>query len=155
MTTDPRAALRYWIARYDTLYAERRWAPLHDIAASLFVLGVLAVLKGVPVPDALARLSPLLDWSTLLLLVLVVYQCILSLPLALATLPVAILMAVATAWLASRPLATSLVGVHLLIMGLCLDVVAMRQKRIGSLIEFVQLAALAPLWRMHHSVQLR
>ena len=134
MESSPQTALGHWIDRYDALFAARRLPWLHALATVLLALGVLTALWALPVPDALRRISVLLNWSTLLLIALIVYYFILSLPLALALVPIA---------------------AALITMALCLDLAGMRRKSARSLAEFVQLAMLAPLWLFHHAVQRR
>ena len=139
MTTQHPTALGHWIDRYDAMFAARRAPWLHAVATVLLATGMLAALWAVPVPDALRRISVLLNWATLTLIALVVYYFILSLPLVLAA---------ATAHL-------PLIATPAVLMALCPDLAGMRKKSLSNLAEFVQLAMLAPLWLFHHAVQRR
>ena len=149
------SALHHWIDRVDALRAMRRYGALNVVASLGFVLGILIVLAGLPVPAQLSSLSGLLDWSMLLLLVLVVYHFVMSVPLALALLPIVIALAAVPWWLRQLPISLPLVGTALLAMGICLDLACQRERSWRALVEFMQLAMLAPLWQFHHAVQRR
>ncbi|MEO0576695.1 MAG: hypothetical protein AAF004_14635 [Pseudomonadota bacterium] len=155
MNVADNAPLKHWIERYNGLYQNRRYAPLHDIAAAALVLGMLCALKALPVPTAITDISALLDWSTLLLLTLVVYQCILSVPLALAVLPMVPLFAASVYFIGEQNINLGLVAIALIVIAFLLDIASTRKKSIADLREFIQLAALNPIWRVHHAVQMR
>lgn len=155
MTMQQPTALGHWIDRYDAMYAARRAPWLHAVATVLLAAGVLAALWAVPVPDALRRISILLNWATLTLIALIVYYFILSLPLALALLPVVVALGVGVALLASTTAHLSLIAAAAVLMALCLDLAGMREKSLRNLTEFIQLAMLSPLWLFHHAVQRR
>ena len=155
MESSPQTALGHWIDRYDALFAARRLPWLHAIATVLLALGVLTALWALPVPDALRRISLLLNWSTLLLIALVVYYFILSLPLALALLLPVTLAAVGVGVLAEATEHLALIGLATAAMAVCLDLAGMREKRATNLGEFIQLTPLSPLWLIHHAVQRR
>ena len=155
MESSPQTALGHWIDRYDALFAARRLPWLHALATVLLALGVLTALWALPVPDALRRISVLLNWSTLLLIALIVYYFILSLPLALALVPIVVAFGVSGGRLAALTPQLPLIAAALITMALCLDLAGMRRKSARSLAEFVQLAMLAPLWLFHHAVQRR
>lgn len=155
MENTPQTALGHWIDRYDALFAARRLPWLHAVATVLLALGVLATLWALPVPDALRRISVLLNWATLLLIALIVYYFILSLPLALALAPIVVVFGVAVGALAQATNQLPIIGAALIVMALCLDLAGMRAKSLRSLAEFVQLAMLSPMWLFHHAVQRR
>ncbi|MEL6868965.1 MAG: hypothetical protein AAFO81_04105 [Pseudomonadota bacterium] len=155
MSDTANAPLKHWIERYDRLYQNRRYAPLHDIAALSFVLGILCAMKALPVPAEIQQISRLLDWSTLLLLTLIIYQCILSVPLALAVLPLVPVLTGIVYAIDLQPINLGLVSAALIGIAFCLDLASTRNKSLSGLIEFTQLAALTPLWRVHHAVQMR
>ena len=155
MTTREPTALGHWIDRYDAMYAARRAPWLHALATLLLAAGLLAALWSLPVPDALRRISVLLNWATLMLIALVVYYFILSLPLALALLPVVVALGVGVGLLAAATTELPLIAAAAVIMAMCLDLAGMREKSLRNLAEFVQLAMLAPLWLFHHAVQRR
>ena len=155
MTTRQPTALGHWIDRYDAMFAARRTPWLHALATILLASGMLAALWAVPVPDALLRISFLLNWATLTLIALIVYYFILSLPLALALLPVVAALGVGIGLLASVTTHLPLIAAAAVLMAMCLDLAGMREKSLRNLAEFVQLAMLAPLWLFHHAVQRR
>lgn len=149
-TTPP---LYHWIDRFDAMRAERRFGWLNDVAALCFVLGMLMLLAALPVPPPLTQMSGLLDWAMLMLLAVVVYYFILSLPLALALLPVVTVLAAITMLGEQLPASRSLVGTTLLVVALILDWICQRSTSLRGLVEFSQLCMLQPLWRFHHAVQ--
>ncbi len=155
MTETAQRPIEHWIDRYDAMYTARRYPVAHAMAATLLIVGVLCGLWLIPVPAALSEISALLNWSTALLLALVVYYFILSLPLALALLPVIVMLAVMTGLIARASDHLALISVTLVAMSLCLDIAGMRQKSLRGLANFVQLGMLAPIWLFHHAVQRR
>ena len=155
MTQPLQSPLGHWIDRYDAMYVGRRHPAVHATAASLMIMGVLSGLWLIPVPDALREISALLNWSTALLLALVVYYFILSLPLALALLPVVIMLALATGMLAAATDHLALISAAMIVMSVCLDLASMRRKSLAGLIDFIQLVMLGPIWLFHHAVQRR
>lgn len=155
MTTRQPTALGHWIDRYDAMFAARRVPWLHALATVLLAGGVLAALWAVPVPDALRRISVLLNWATLTLIALVVYYFILSLPLALALMPVIVAAGLGIGLLASATVHLPIIAAAAVLMALCLDLAGMREKSLRNLAEFIQLGMLAPIWLFHHAVQRR
>jgi hypothetical protein len=73
-----------------------RWYWLSVPAA---VIGFVGVLWNAPVPQAFASATPTLNWGALFLMATVVYYFIVSIPLALGTLPFIILTIAALSWL--------------------------------------------------------
>ena len=155
MTTRQTSPLGHWIDRYDAMFAARRLPWLHALATVLLTVGVLTALWAIPVPDALRRISMLLNWATLTLIALIVYYFILSLPLALALLPIVVMLAVGIGVLAGVTAHLPVIGAGAVLMALCLDLAGMREKSMRNLAEFIQLALLSPLWLFHHAVQRR
>lgn len=155
MTTREPTTLGHWIDRYDAMFAARRRPWLHAVATVLLAAGLLAALWAVPVPDALRRISILLNWATLTLIALIVYYFILSLPLALALMPVVVALGVGIGLLASSTAHLPLIATAAVLMALCLDLAGMREKSLRNLAEFIQLTMLSPLWLFHHAVQRR
>lgn len=155
MVTQQPTALGHWIDRYDAMFAARRAPWLHGLATALLAAGLLAALWAVPVPDALRRISILLNWATLTLIALIVYYFILSLPLALALMPVVVALGVGIGLLAHATAHLPLIAAAAVVMALCLDLASMREKSLRNLAEFIQLAMLAPIWLFHHAVQRR
>lgn len=145
--------LYHWIDRFDAMRAKRRYGVVNDLSAIAFMLGILLLLAALPVPAVLARMSSLLDWATLLLLACVVYYFILSLPLALALLPVVTALAAVTALAGLQPGALPAVGSALVFAALCIDLVCQHRPTLRGFVEFAQLSMLLPLWRFHHAVQ--
>ena len=151
METSP--PLYHWIDRFDTMRANRRYGVVNDLASGMFGFALLLLLTVLPVPEALGNISKFLDWATLLLLAVVVYYFILSLPLALALLPVVLGIASLAALAAGRLDFVPALGAALLFIAACLDLVCQKQVSLRSFVEFAQLSMLLPLWRFHHAVQ--
>lgn len=66
----------------------------------LAIAGLVGMLWSAPVPVAFAEASPAINWGMLFLMATFVYYCILSISLALGALPLMILIALPSAWLA-------------------------------------------------------
>jgi uncharacterized membrane protein YGL010W len=104
MRADAATGLDEWVDRYAAL---RFHGPGHASAwlgIPLAVASLVGLLWSAPVPSALAEASPALNWGTLFLMAAFVYYCILSITLALGALPLLILAALPSAWLAQSGL---------------------------------------------------
>jgi uncharacterized membrane protein YGL010W len=72
-----------WLAEYGTSHAHRANKALHWVCVPLIVLAVLGFLWSLPVPEAIARRTPWLNWATLAILAGLGYYAVLSVRLAL------------------------------------------------------------------------
>jgi uncharacterized membrane protein YGL010W len=138
-----------WLAEYGTSHANPANKLLHWICVPAIVLAVLGLLWSLPVPDAIARRGPLLNWTTLVMLAGLAYYALLSPRLALGMLAPLALAVLALERLAQ--LATPLWRTCLVIF-----VVAWIGQFIGHAIEGrrpsffkdLQVLLIGPLWRL-------
>ena len=73
---------RDWLNEYGVSHRHPTNQLLHSICVPLIVLSVLGLLWALPVPDVFERVSPWLNWATLIAAGSLIYYCVLSLPLA-------------------------------------------------------------------------
>ena len=139
--------------RIDMLLAARRPHWLTAMVVSLTIVGVLSALWSIPAPEAFRDISPLLNWASAALLALVVYYFVLSLPLALALLPIIIMLGGICALLDKIPGALWPIPLGLLIAASILDVLTLKKRALGEHLQLYQLALLTPLWLFHQSVR--
>jgi uncharacterized membrane protein YGL010W len=71
-----------WFGEYGASHANPTNKLLHWICVPLIVLSLMGLLWSIPVPDAMATLSPWLNWATLAALLACVYYLMLSVRLA-------------------------------------------------------------------------
>jgi uncharacterized membrane protein YGL010W len=136
-----------WLSEYGASHQNPTNKLLHWICVPPIVLSVLGFLWSVPVPAALAALSPWANWATLIALGAVIYYALLSPALAAGiVLAFAGLLAI-TQWLAGLPWplwATSLVIFVTAWIGQFIGH-AIEGKR-PSFFKDVQFLLIGPLW---------
>ena len=81
-----------WLEDYGESHRHPINKALHWLCVPAIVVTVLGLLWSIPVPAALASLSPWLNWATLVAALALAYYALLSPPLALGMLPVLVLM---------------------------------------------------------------
>lgn len=72
-----------WLAEYGESHQNPSNKLLHWICVPIIIVSLVGMLWSLPQPAVFARLSPLLNWGTLLLVAGVVYYLFMSWPLAL------------------------------------------------------------------------
>lgn len=87
-----------WLAEYSKTHAETDPVP-HWLYVPLATLSFVGLLWFAPVPPAFAEHTPALNWGALLLMAVVVYYFIVSMSLAVGTLPFIVLAVIALTWL--------------------------------------------------------
>lgn len=136
-----------WLDAYAVSHQNPTNKRLHWLCVPAIVVSLVGLLWAIPVPDAFMRVSPWLNWGTIVLALGMVYYNVLSIPLALGMLPVTLAIVAIVAWLDS--LAISLPGLSLAIF-----VVAWVGQFIGhkiegakpSFFEDLQFLMIGPLW---------
>jgi uncharacterized membrane protein YGL010W len=91
-------ASQHWLDVYAVGHTHPTNRVLHWICAPLLTVSFIGLLSCMPVPPELARLSPIVNWGTLFLMAAVVYYFIMSITLALGTLPFVVAILAALAW---------------------------------------------------------
>lgn len=99
---DPRR-MDDWLDAYGRDHRHPVNKRLHNACVPAIVVSLLGLLWELPVPAALAAVSPALNWGTLLLLGTLAWYGFLSLPLALGMLPCALVAVAVVAWLDGLP----------------------------------------------------
>jgi uncharacterized membrane protein YGL010W len=87
-----------WLAEYGDSHRNPTNKLLHWLCVPVIVLSVLGFVWALPAPEAFARLSPWLNWATLVIAAGLVYYAAMSPRLALGMLPVM----AAMVWLLAR-----------------------------------------------------
>jgi len=90
---------RHWLNTYAVGHTHPTNRALHWVCAPLLTVSFIGLLSSLPVPDEIQRLSPVVDWGTLFLMAAVVYYFIMSIALALGTLPFVVGIVVLLVWL--------------------------------------------------------
>ena len=72
-----------WLGEYGQSHADPTNKLLHWVCVPLIVLAVMGLLWSIPVPAAIAAVSPWLNWATLLAALALLYYAALSVRLAL------------------------------------------------------------------------
>ena len=136
-----------WLAEYGDNHRDIAHPAAYWPAVLLLVIGTVGMLWSLPVPQAFAEISPVLNWGSAFLMAAVVYYFILSVTLALGMLPFVIgvsalqLLLVASKWPLSG---VSLALVVLAVAGLYLGHHAAGGLR--AVFRDVQLMMIGPAW---------
>ena len=83
----PMAETDIWLAEFGERHRNVNNPVTYWISMLLLLLGTVGVLWSLPVPDALVKISPLLNWGSTFLMAAIVYYFIISVPLGLGMLP--------------------------------------------------------------------
>lgn len=76
-------SIHTWLAEYGESHRDPTNKLIHWICVPLIVLSLIGLLWSIPVPEAFGRISPVLNWGMLFLLLALVYYFVLSIPLGL------------------------------------------------------------------------
>lgn len=76
-------SIHTWLAEYGESHRNPANKLIHWICVPLIVLSLIGLLWSIPVPEAFGRISPVLTWGMLFLLLALVYYFVLSIPLGL------------------------------------------------------------------------
>jgi hypothetical protein len=130
--TDTAAQADAWLSVYGALRPHesthwREWASI-----LITVSGLVGLLWALPVPRNLAESSLLLNWATLFLMAAVVYYFVLSIGLALGSLPLIVLIALFAFWLEGLPGPAWPVAATLLSAGIVWDLIELRRVNLAT-----------------------
>lgn len=145
-----------WLEEFGRRHRHVDLKAVYWLALAALIPGAVGLLWSLPVPAEFREISPALNWGSALLLATVVYYFILSLPLAIALVPLIVLIAGFHFWLQYSPYSAQIASVGLSAAGL-LGLVASRFRR-GGIRQFaadVQLMMIAPAWlmsRLYHKL---
>ncbi|WP_400191357.1 DUF962 domain-containing protein [Hymenobacter sp. B81] len=147
----PTAALSSLLAEYGESHQNPTNKLVHWVCVPLIMFSLLGLLWAIPVPAAVQRLSPWLNWATLVMLLAVVYYLRLSVPLALG------MVVVSTGMALLLRLVETQVALPLWIVCLVVFVLAWVGQFWGhkvegkkpSFLKDVQFLLIGPLWLLH------
>lgn len=137
-----------WFGEFDATHRQgaRTW---HWFALPIAVVSFIGLLWYAPVPSAFENSTPALNWGALFLMATIVYYFIVSITLALGTLPFIVLTIVVLSWLEQVhfPVGRVCAGLFLLAwLGQC----GLRWRSGGrpSFAKELQLLMIGPLWML-------
>ena len=137
-----------WLNEYGESHQNKTNKTIHWICVPSIMLSLLGLLWAIPVPQAFADISPLVNWATIFIGLAFLYYLVLSFKLALGMVPVVVAMVAINygIWLA--------VGSYIWLVSLIIFAVAWVGQFIGHNIEGkkpsffkdVQFLLIGPLW---------
>ena len=139
-------AVGHWLALYerDITHAANRL--IHRVCAPLFFVSLLGILWCIPVPGTLEAQLAALNWATLFAMATVVYYFVMSITLALGSLPFIAASLGGMAWLeqTGAPLLT-IASVVFLVASLG-QFIGYRLQSGGSLLHDLLYCVIGPIW---------
>jgi len=88
-----------WLAEYAHNHRDDTNRLIHWVCVPVIVVSIVGLMWSLPVPETFRAASPALNWGTVFLMAAVVYYFILSISLAIGSLPFVIGVVAAVAWL--------------------------------------------------------
>lgn len=143
----PRTLAEQWLAEYSKTRPGYRLTPLKWLSVPLLVVGTVGLLWTLPTPPAFGPAADVLNWGTLFVMAAIVYYFIVSIRLAVGTLPFVVAVVAAVAWLDGLDTPLWIVCFTLAGLGLfghMLD--HFRHGQAPPLGRELQLLMIAPLW---------
>lgn len=134
-----------WLDRFAGTQQELRNPYVYWLALPMLIVGLVGLLWYLPIPVEFAEISPLLNWGSAFLMATAVYYFIISLSLAIGSLPLLVGLAIFQVWLGYTALPQPGLAIALLISGIC-GLLLGRAGNIGLVLQDIQLAMLSPLW---------
>jgi uncharacterized membrane protein YGL010W len=147
----PSTALSSLLTEYGASHQNPTNKLVHWICVPLIMFSLLGLLWSIPVPEPVTRISPLLNWATLVMMLAVVYYLRLSVPLALGMIVVCVGLTLALR------LVDSQAELPLWVVCLIIFVLAWVGQFWGhkvegkkpSFLKDVQFLLIGPLWLLH------
>ncbi|UYZ60655.1 Mpo1 family 2-hydroxy fatty acid dioxygenase [Hymenobacter latericus] len=147
----PTAALASLLNEYGESHQNPTNKLVHWVCVPLIMFSLLGLLWSIPVPEAVQRISPWLNWATVVMVLTVVYYVRLSVPLALGMVLVSTGLALLL-WLVEAQAGLPLWAVCLIIFVLAWVGQFWGHKVEGkkpSFLKDVQFLLIGPLWLLH------
>jgi hypothetical protein len=136
-----------WLTDYGETHRDIRFAAVYWVAVLTLVLGTVGMFWSLPIPDEFARISPILNWGSALLMATVVYYFIISMPLAIGMLPFVFGVAAVQLWLVQSSWDIMKVSTGLFVISLAgLYLGHYAGGGIRAVFRDIQLMMIAPLW---------
>lgn len=134
-----------WLERFAETQRGLRNPYVFWVAQAMLIIGLIGLLWALPTPAEFAEISPLLNWGSAFLMATAVYYFIISLSLAIGSLPLLIGLAVAAVGIAQSTLPQPGLAIAMLLSGIC-GLLLARSGKLGRVLQDIQLAMLSPLW---------
>jgi len=136
-----------WLSDYGASHQNPTNKLLHWICVPIIVVSLIGLLWSVPVPEAFARISPLLNWGTVVLGLGVIYYCFMSVSLAVGMLAFVALVAICIRGLETLPWSLPIVSLALFVVAWIGQFIGhhLEGKR-PSFFEDIQFLMIGPLW---------
>jgi hypothetical protein len=138
-----------WLTEFGERQAQARFPAVYWLSLLLLLIGTVALLWSLPVPEAFREISPALNWGTAFLMAAAVYYFIISLPLGSGMILFVLGVAAVQTWLAglSVPLAyTGSVITGVATAGLFFGHYG--TGGIFAVLRDIQLVMIAPAWAL-------
>jgi uncharacterized membrane protein YGL010W len=88
-----------WLIEYGRYHNDEANCLIHWICIPLLVLSLVGLLWSIPVPETFSRSTPALNWGTIFLMASIVYYFIMSISLAVGSLPFIVAVVFSVNWL--------------------------------------------------------
>lgn len=136
-----------WLEEYSKTRPGYALTPLKWLSVPLLVAGLVSLLWTLPTPAAFEPSADVLNWGTLFVMAAIVYYFIVSISLAVGTLPFLVAVVAAVAWLDRLETPLWLAGLTLAGLGLVGQTLEhFRHGRLPPYVRELQLLMIAPLW---------
>ena len=142
------APAQYWLALYDAEHSHAANRVLHHICAPVFLVALLALLWCLPMPDALASNLASINWATLFAMATVVYYFVMSITLALGSLPFVVGAIGGIAWLDHIDAPLLLIASTTLLAASLGQFIGHRLESRGSLFRDLLHCVIGPIWAL-------
>ena len=140
------APAEYWLAVYDRGLAHAGNRVIHRVCAPIFLVALLGLLWRVPVPNGPAMGVAAVNWATLFAMATVVYYFIMSIPLAIGTLPFIAAALGGIAWIDRIGAPLLLISSLAMLIAAVGQFLGHRLERNGSLLRDVLYCVIGPIW---------
>jgi len=139
---------QYWLALYDADHSHAANRALHHVCAPLFLLALLGLLWCLPMPAALASNLASINWATLFAMATVVYYFVMSITLALGSLPFVVAAMGGIAWLDRIDAPLLFIASATLLVATLGQFVGHRLESGGSLFRDLLYCVIGPIWTL-------
>lgn len=145
--------MQMWLDEYGDSHRNPTNKTIHWICVPAILFTVLGLLWLIPVPDAVGSISPLLNWSTLLMALAVVYYLVLSPTLAVGMALIAIAMFAGVHWVVmSSPIAPWILFVGIFVAAWIGQFIGHKiEGKKPSFFKDLQFLLIGPAWLMAHA----
>ncbi len=136
-----------WLVQYGDSHRDIDYPGIYWLSVILLVPATVGIFLLLPIPDAFAQISPVMNWATAFLMATVVYYFIISISLAIGMLPFVFGLMALQIWLANSSLSLDRIVVGLFIASIA-GLFAGRYSRGGirSVLVDIQMMMIAPIW---------